>query len=1316
MLLRRSRILLGFIVMSILLGLSGLVIPGSSMANAAGGVDKANAVTPISEAVMQDGKELGDGDTIDPDKPFKIKKEFQFPIINDEMLDTDLAEGLTKETQVDDGDYWVFPLGSNFKPADATGTEVAVHVNAEGTPEHGKRIGTITLSQDDDGNFTAKMLFGGPDAELDYEPDGRRDVTVTFEGEFWVATDAGGEPGSQQGVVKIFGKEYKLPEVVEEINYNFTKAGKISGPELDTILWTVAVDKQSNTKKKLAGETFTDDLSDVGEYVDGSFKVNGDKVEGVYNAETKTLTYVFPESFNSAKATITFSTKITDPAQVTDPNAPGVKNVAKLSYSHEDSKTAEATVPIYQKPKITKTYSGIEVDEKTKERAMIWTIVAGTPNVNYGPAWVGDILRAQKDGQERPTRTELVVEHNVSGKDDGWQRVDDANIGTLKEGETFPEFPAEGDTCPDVSGYNDKEVYHLGSDWHEGTREVDPKLKYEELQNHWMFIKELNGQYRFTVKLIFAEGVEVGPLQNDAEIHTCGDFNFPVTPPVYNGVATITKKARKSYDSEVLNQGNLRWEITADFSKLFPSKDRYAYELFYYGSEDDYKSEKGLRVEGDLPGGTLEALLKGDKGEPFVNFNQSYLDGSLKPAKEDNLTAKTFPLFNEGGTQVGELVQIAGFTKVKTYKFELQTHAQDLLDLIQESTAGSYSSKYKNTAVLVTGKDDTLKLIPASSWYGLKGQLLDKYAIEFDTNLDSMSSVSKNGWDSSYRDYVTGIPLVDKTKTFNYQNRTALFRIDVNPTGLKLPKYAESLGIPSEMDLTNLSVTDELPDGFSLEPLETGGSDYFAIYKAKPGEAGFIDYSITYGESPAFNTYMPPGEALERVSAKDAGVSFDKDKLTWNFSNYDGTPYFIVIKTKMSEEVFGDLVKNAAQAKFETYTNKVSLKAGDKDLANEDAKLQIKPYLLTKEDPKVDGSNLKWTFTYKPFDQEFEDVVIEDQLDENIAISLDDEGQPNLDDFKISRSNELQPSGDYAEFSDVKLVKGDPKDGEVGISYDAAEHKIFFKLPNSPANTKPYAYKVEYPTVVRLANPDAKIIVNKVKALASNAEPSASGEGSINMDRYSAFARLAGKPYVALKKVDNEGQALSGAVFSYQNSDGETVKTVSDGKGMVYLINLPEDTVTITELKAPKGFVKLSQPIVVEIAEKPYTVKSGLTGVTGDGSFKNPFEVPNEEEPEEPSEPSEPSEPTEPTEPSEPTEPTEPTTPSEPSEPTEPSEPSEPTEPSESNPTSPSSPSQTTGKPGTGLSKTGVSDATLPLGIAALVLLAAGIVVVRRTH
>ena len=107
----------------------------------------------------------------------------------------------------------------------------------------------------------------------------------------------------------------------------------------------------------------------------------------------------------------------------------------------------------------------------------------------------------------------------------------------------------------------------------------------------------------------------------------------------------------------------------------------------------------------------------------------------------------------------------------------------------------------------------------------LEGRLLDKYTIESDTDLNNIEHVSKNGWNSGYRDYVTGIPLVDETKTFNYKDRTALFRIDVNPTGLKFSEYAKSVGASGKWVSKNWSVTDVLPEGLSLVPLTEDGAD-----------------------------------------------------------------------------------------------------------------------------------------------------------------------------------------------------------------------------------------------------------------------------------------------------------------------------------------------------------------------------------------------------------------------------------------------------------------------------------------------------------
>lgn len=1199
-----------FIGLLLILGFAGLdpvsmAAPGAQPP----GNDKSAVITIDSYDVTQGSEAVGD--TLDAAQPFSVRITFHFPIVDDAMIGTPPAGGITDVSQqINDGDIAYFDLGKNFEAVDAGGRQIPVYVNAPGGADHGKQIGTIHLLSGEGNTVRAKMEFHDPKGEFNYESDGRRDVSVVFTGEFKAVKNIQENPGSPDSVIAVFDKQLKPRVESEKITYEFTKTGKIADPVTrEAIEWSLTVKKNSKSGSSLAGEVFTDNLSQVGELIDGSFKVNGEAVSGAYDSDTKVLSYTFPEDFAKPTATITFSTK------VADPTVNSIKNTATLKVSNEETKKAEHTVPLYKRPGISKGFERVEFDQESQEKSLIWTVVAGTPHFNYGPAWVGDILHAQLDGQVPPKRQELVVERSMTGENGTWEKVSEFEVLDPDAAKNFPVFPQGADTsCPDVSAY-DKEVYDLGIGWHPGTRPAADS-SYYELQNHWAFIPELHGQYRFTVKLVYDEDTEVGQLKNDAEIHICGDTVYPASSPVYSGVGTISKRGLKSYNTDFLNQGIIPWSVTVDFTKVLPGDDRFVYEAFYYGSEEDFAKEEGIHADGDFPVGTVEKLLEKDNGEYRVNFHQRFVPGSLELSEEAQLSDKTFALRNGAGEQIGELVQISGFNDAKSYTFKLQTRAQDLLDMIEASQVGKFSSRYKNTAVLAVGSGETLKLLPASDYYDIEGRLLDKYVLEYDTDLDSLTSVSKNGWSSSYRDYLTGIPQVDPGKTFNYKDRTAFFRIDVNPLGLKWAEYVKSLGLPSDFDMSSLTVSDVLPDGFSLEPIDAAGSDLFAIYEADPLSPAFIDYSITYPGSPQFNTYMPPGKATKRVSATEAGVSFDRDALTWNFQNYQGKPYFIVIKAKMSEDAFSDLVRNAAQAKSETYTNKVSLSANGRDLAKATADLELLPYLLIKDDPKVEDSTLNWTFTYKPFDQDFRDVVLKDILDPNIAISLDDQGEPVLSDFTITRSNELQENGEYANFSDVTPVHGKPQDGEVGLSYDSVNHAILFTLPDTPASTAPSAYRVEYPSYLRVINPDAESIINHVEASASNVAISASGEGKLQTQSYAAFARLSGTPYVALKKIDEGGQALADAVFSYVDASGETVNTVSNKDGMVYAVNLPENSVTITELTAPEGFTKLSTPIVISVAEKPYSVTSGLTDVKGKGTFNDPFLVVNEKAPE----------------------------------------------------------------------------------------------------
>ena len=1198
------------IILALMMCISGIVMP--KVAEATDARDKTELIkTTIKGEVSQNGVPVTD--KIDPAKPFDVNVNFSFPIIKNKMIGTPAAGGIDdKSKQVDDGDYADFTLGENFKATDTTGKSIPVRIKAQGDPDNGKQVGTITLSQEGTGPVKARMVFHSEN--FDFESDGKKVLTVYFEGHFQAQKQSSQTSGNEDRFIKVLEKPYYFPTSEKKITYDFTKVGQIDNPTTKKhINWTVNIKKSSNIGVvNLGGETFFDDLSKVGEYVPKSLKINDKEVNdnGIYDSTKKTLTYAFPEGFEGNSAKISFSTVVANPAE-----AKPVKNEAVLKIPNEDEKTAEYTVVVNPKVEIKKGFKSIGVNKETGEWEVIWTIIAGVPYENYGPAWVGDILSGELEGQAAPERVELTYSKSLSGEEGTWKDVDTSKIKTLSidEAKDFPKFPeGENKACPDLSGY-EGEVYNLGTGWHDPTRPIQKGDKYKPVQNNWFFFKELNGQYHVTVKLIYKPGTKIGPLKNDAEIHTCADKVYPKTPPVYSGEATISKKAEKNYEADVINQGLLHWNVGVDFNNVFPSDDRYVYECFYYGKKDDFDKEKDkLTAKGLIPEDDLKKMVKGKENETYFNFDQAYVAGSLESLQEDPLDAKVIPLLNAKNVQVGEIVKISGFSKTKKYSFELKTRAQNIINDIK-GASGSYDFTYKNTAVLGVGSGKSFKAISAADQYELPGNLLSKFAMEYDANLDKMEDVSKNGWKSSWRDYITGIPEVDDSKTLNYKDRSILFRIDVNPQGLKLQDYISKLaGNKPKGDFTKLEVKDVLQEGLSLCPVKDGGPDYY-IYKADPGTPGFIDHGgVTVAGGTPFVSFMPPGRATTKLNPQDANVSFDKDKMTWTFDKYDGTPYFIVIRTKVSEEFFNKLIKNAKQGEKISFTNHVDLKAGDKKLAATDGSASVNSYMLAKEVPRVEGDYLNWTFDYKPFDIKFKDVVIKDKLDPNISIPIDKDGNASFDNFTIERSNDMQHDGSYKDFKPVTKVKSNPKDGEVSVRYDVKDHCIYFDIPDTKAGETPYSYRFTYKTIIRLSDLNAEKIVNHVEMSAKDEKIGANGNSEIKTQDYAAFATIKSLPYFVIQKVDKNNKPLSGAVFQYKDRDGNVVNCLSDKDGMVYIVKLNAGETEIKEIKAPDGYLKTKQVTKINVTDKNEVNLLSPKDGKGNGRFDSPLKVENE--------------------------------------------------------------------------------------------------------
>lgn len=610
--------------------ISGIVMP--QVAEATDSNDKTEHIKPtITGEVSQNGKEVTD--QIDPAKPFDVTVNFKFSVINDALIGGPLAGDITENSQqVNVGDYADFTLGENFKATEATGNSIPVYIKAPGNPDDGKQVGTITLTQNGTGPVNARMNFHNPKGDFNFESDTLKELTVHFTGHYQAQEQSSGTPGSNDRTVIILKKEYKFPEVPEKITYDFTKSGKLDdSTKRDSITWESKIKKTSDKgSTKLGGETFVDVLPSEVEYTKGTLTINGKAVEDkeFYDDENRTISYTFPQIFDKDEAKIVFQTNIKEPGKTTS-----VTNEAKLKIPNEKEKRSKTTVTVHRDLEIKKNLQKINVNKENGERELIWTIVAGAPNESFGPAWIGDILSSKSDNMKGPKRVSLSYEHSMTGDDGTWTPVEgDEKVEILDQdaANKFPSFPeGENKECPNLGGY-DKEIYQLGKGWHNPTKPDYKNGEYKPIENHWVYVKNLDGLYRITVKLIYDKDTEINSLKNDAEIHTCAKTVYPKNPPVYSGIGTISKSAMKSYDDKVINQGQILWNITVDFSNVFPSDKQFVYEAFYYGSEEKFKEEKGnLNVDGKLDKDVLKSLIDGEKGETYFNFNQGYVKGSL---------------------------------------------------------------------------------------------------------------------------------------------------------------------------------------------------------------------------------------------------------------------------------------------------------------------------------------------------------------------------------------------------------------------------------------------------------------------------------------------------------------------------------------------------------------------------------------------------------------------------------------------------------------------------------------------------------------
>lgn len=1196
------------------------------------GQDKTNAVYNVGVEASQGGKTVGDLSNLNLESSFNLKFSFMFKIVNDENIGDYINQGLENEKeQVNEKDIANIYLGENIKAADEAKLTTPVY-----EVKSGQKVGVISIFNDDSGKTFAKMEFlsdpKDPKGQFDYEPEDLQQLTVEFEGMFEALRGKDNHGTGDKKFIKILEKEIELPSQEKVEKFTLNKSGAQIG--MDNIMWTIKASRTVDSQKAdIAGNKIVDNLSNVGEVVPGSFKINNKAVEDkdIYNSATKTIEYTFPEG-SEGEQVITFETKIPwgDKAKVT------VENKVQLVKPEGEPEEHIAKVEPSKAPQISKTFKGVDVNIDNNEKALLWEIRAGKAGFSYGPTWISDVFLG-KENAPKPTRVEVTVEKlNAEGKweiinlDDSFVNAKDKPAPQMKEDDPCPAIPDK---------YTKSEIYDFGENAFTSKIKDD---EYAVKSTNWFFLPNLNGEIKITFKQIFATDavIESNAIKNTAEIYNCGIYYTPINPPIFVGLGSISKHAVTSGEYNVygtaplFRQGIFPWNINVDLSKAFVDENVSVYEVFFYDSEEELKANKTKLTLNEediakLPEGTFTKLMENN-----VNVNLAYVKDSIKSNNsEDKLKVDVYPLMLNG-EQVGEVVRVSGFRESKKYELEIQTQIQDFYEKAHGKSHYD-TGIMSNTAILAMGKAESLKLLPATDYDRFDANLFRKTVLNYDVDLNDLKSVwqvKDASYGSIYTDYYKK---VDPAKTFNYKDRTSFFRININPFGTNWEEYLKDVKNKPETlpNYDKVVLTDNLPDDWKLVPVDDSGA-MFAVYEASPSELIQIEYSISYGGSPGQKRNLRDPQATRRLSDAEIKnlLTFDEAKKEWTFNNIDGKSYMVVAKAQLDKAAFEKLTENMSQPdEAHAYINNAQIQANNELPRNASDNMNVKPELLSKKQPVWKGADaegtasLEWTIEHKPYLKDYKSVELTDVLDENLYVPVNEKGQLDLNTIKVEYSSELGPDGEYSNYQESMVTAMNSKDSNtVQAIYDAKTHELKFKLPDNKDPKNPRAWKITYLTYLEPLNIDRDTVKNIVKFQSALGGSEAQGEWEEQLKDNKAWASLKNYPVYVFQKMgkadkDSNYAPLAGATFElYFNKEVVNTK-VSRNDGKIIFVNLKPGEYELKETVAPEGYKIIEKTIKFTITAdgKLELSKTNPDSVKGEGSRLNPVLVYNELRPEE---------------------------------------------------------------------------------------------------
>ncbi|MDY4080064.1 MAG: SpaA isopeptide-forming pilin-related protein [Candidatus Metalachnospira sp.] len=637
---------------------------------------------------------------------------------------------------------------------------------------------------------------------------------------------------------------------------------------------------------------------------------------------------------------------------------------------------------------------------------------------------------------------------------------------------------------------------------------------------------------------------------NSASIKWEGNAGFG-TQPV--GVGIGYNAIEKTGAVTDYKKAEITWNVKVDAKKQ-TIPDMKVYDLLVYSDSFDVDSLDESSAIG-------KDILK--NVTPQYNQRIVKTGGGNAEAFNGEGLKHTVTTLYKGGKAVADLLTVTsdsggGIGTDKAYSFSYKTQVTNTEILTYTESKG-----ITNTAMLFSG---SVRLNSATANVGYDAKMLQK---------GTMTAVSAEAFGKGEGAY--GVDKANGTagnnsNTFNYIDKSAVFRIYVNKNGLY---YTTVTNADGEL-AGKVTVTDTLPDGWKFVPFESG-ANYYA-YSGTTANGNTTANSV-------WDTNTN-GAITAEISGGTAVFTFDALK----------DPCVILVKAVPDEATIKDYFNGNKETK--DITNNVELTT-EKWQTKSTAKtsFDIKSSALSKTFEKLNNNGvLKWTVDYNPYGVEHTDID-NIHLEDTLPIGLD---LPIYSSGKLIYTDNINVY-ECGLNTDGTLTKGTAlteTEVEQYVKYNNTTRVISFLFPKEGQ-----AYELEYITEI---TGDPGQVTNSVKIVGMD-NTGNKADKVFDISSSDASATIMRRGWIEITKT-GDGGPLAGAEFTVFALDCKTVirKGTTDADGKLTLRGLPDGEYILEETKAPDGYGALKKTYSVKVATTPEDGKitTSISRATGENSNK----------------------------------------------------------------------------------------------------------------